>query len=290
MKNSKIILIGGVSILTLAGCSHPNAMPSGYTHHHDRFKSPDSSVSGKVASFQSQEEALSQMGVDQAVEDLLRKITARAGVSPKPVYVLTPEIMEPFYIVVDSALRKNMRDLGYAISNTETGAYAFAYTARNLSKPRGTENDGYPNVELMLKIYDSAASSARLLTEQAGNYYIEGAQNYTINPVNPIINSNWNAVPVPVTTTPASSYYSESMPAPAPRESGPTKMEIIERPIVPTVEYDSFSKEEGIIIFEDEPSYQKTNTDYSDVEYGERRSVNEQPLTTRARVSKHIDY
>jgi len=213
MTYSSRFFILSCSVLALSACGHPNAMPSGYTHHHEQYKSPDATPSqrmGALEDFDAGPAPLSQMDVDIAVDDLLRKITARAGVSPKPVYIMTPDNMGGFYTVVDSALRKNMRDLGYALSDTTTGAYAFAYSARALQKPRGSENDGYPNVEMMLQVFGDASDGARLLTEQTGNYFITGAQTQDIRPAIKTSHQNFNAAPVvaPITqsiTTPASS-------------------------------------------------------------------------------------
>lgn len=273
MKYSHKFFILGFSVLALNACSHPNAMPSGYTYHHDRFKSADPSPALGVVKT-NQESVLSQTDIDRAVDDLLRKITARAGVSPKPVYIITPSMMTPFYSAVDDALRNTMRELGYALSDTQTGAYGFAYSGRNLSKPRGTDNDGYPNVELMLQIYDSVSDNARLLTQQAGNYFIEGAQDYSINLVDAKTSSNWK------TTSHESLPSSESLPpsysvTPVTDFDAPITRSERVNAITPTIEYGSLSKRE----VSDKAG-----------DYSQKRSINAEPLTDRARVSKHIEY
>jgi len=202
MTNSSRFFILSCSVLALSACGHPNAMPSGYTHHHAQYKSPDAtpalSSTGALGTIETTPVRLSQMDVDIAVDDLLRKITARAGVSPKPVYIMTPSNMGGFYNVVDSALRKNMRDLGYATSDTTEGVYAFAYSAREIRKPRGSENDGYPNVEMTLQVFGDASQGAKLLTEQTGNYFIAGASNQNIQPATKTAYQNFNVAPVEV--------------------------------------------------------------------------------------------
>lgn len=183
------ISVSLIGVGLLSACGHPNAMPSGYTHHHEAKGSVDVSadsvtpVVAPIYKSTSDDMVLSLVDIDRAMDDMLRKITARAGVPPKPVFILRPAMPSPFYNAVDSALRTSMRDLGYAISDIETGAYGFAYNARNLSKPRGSENDGHPNVELMLQAYNKVGAGARLLSEQSGNYFIQGAQKQNIKPV-----------------------------------------------------------------------------------------------------------
>lgn len=278
MTYSKNLLIIGVSVLALHACKHPNAMPSGYTHHHDTYKSPDATPAVKPATLDNQNVRLSQMDIDDAVEDLLRKITARAGVSPKPVYILTPSETGAFYNIVDSALRKNMRDLGYAISDTQAGAYAFAYSARELRKPRGSENDGYPNIELTLSVFNKVGDDARLLTEQMGNYFIAGASDQDIRPVTYSSNFSYDA---PVQTHI--------------QKAKPVQLEMIEGdPIVPEIEFKSLSSttQDDIIVFDQEPvrsSAGKVITRPADT-YGAKPVLNDKPSMVSGRVSKKIDY
>ncbi len=203
---SKTILSVSVSLLSaglLSACGHPNAMPSGYTHHHNVKNAVDVSAADSVPLSSTyiaapENQALSLVDVDRAVDDMLRKITARAGVPPKPVYILKPENPTPFYNAVDNALRTSMRDLGYAISDMKAGAYGMAYNARALRKPRGTENDGHPNVELMLQAYSNVESGARLLTEQSGNYFIKGAKAQDIRALRHDIDLKKSSVQSPI--------------------------------------------------------------------------------------------
>ncbi len=117
-----------------------------------------------------------------AVYDLLQRLTARAGMPPKPIYILAPEPMTTFYANIDNDLREGMRHIGYALSDIPTGAYVFAYDARLLERPRGVISTGEPNVEIVLKIFDSVSEDARMLSDEVGRYYIQGAETLNIKP------------------------------------------------------------------------------------------------------------
>jgi hypothetical protein len=317
--SKKFLVIGislGVSALALSACQHPNAMPSGYTHHHEVFKSPDPAPVLTLQTTDNQDIPLSLMDIDMAVEDLLRKVTARAGLPPKPVYILTPPKMTSFYSLIDSALRKNMRDLGYAISDTETGAYAFVYNARELRKPRGTENDGFPNVELVLQVYSALNKEARLLTEQSGNYFIEGASHTDIKPV--IYSSR---LPYDSSSTPFIEEMStvsvetavKTMPRPAPAYVSPKPIEsdatvsrpsildespviVSEDPIVPEIDFKSLSHStsDDIIVFDQEvndpPTGKMLVVPEADEAYGDKPVLNDRPSMIPGRVSRKVEY
>lgn len=287
MTNLKTFLSFGASALILSACGHPNAMPSGYTHHHDNYKSINEPFTDVIPTISNEDTVLSFSDIDRAVDDMLRKITARAGVSPKPVYVLKPSQSSPFYSAVDSALRTSMRDLGYAISDIETGAYGFSYSARKLRKPRGTENDGHPNVELLLQVFSKVGSDAKLLTEQSGNYFIEGASSYKIKPLAsannfvpekvtaPVIQTK---VPVTIPKTSAAPipYKREDIIIEGPEDFAPRKiLAPVSAPklaIVPDINFKSLS-----------------SADISDA-YDNRPIVNERSSAIAGKVSKPVDY
>jgi hypothetical protein len=177
------ILAAGVSALSLGACSHPNAMPTGYTYHNEMYKSPAPPPSSKITTEQRQYmDGKQAEQFRDAVYDLVKRLSGRAGMPPKPVYVLAPDPMTTFYANIDNDLRESMRHLGYAISDVPTGAYVFAYDARLLTKPRGQISTGEPNVELVLRVFDSIGEDARMLTEESGHYYIQGAEVLHIQP------------------------------------------------------------------------------------------------------------
>jgi hypothetical protein len=161
-------------------------MPSGYVYHGNDYKSPTPPESAKFTSMQRK-----YMGPEQAeqfrmaVYDLTSALTEKAGISPKPVYVLDPDQVTPFYTTIGNDLREAMRYLGYVLADSPEGAYVFSYSASHLNKrtPLGNPqivSEGEPNVALALQIYDSVGKDARMLTEQRGNFFIHGAEYYDI--------------------------------------------------------------------------------------------------------------
>ena len=186
-KKSVGFLSLGVSVLALSACSigHPNAFPSGYTYHKQEYKSPAPTESYKITAKQrSNMDAAQAEQFRNAVYDLTTKITSRAGIPPKPVYVMMPDNMDLFYSNIDNDLRESMRHLGYAIADVPTGAYAFAYDARYIAPPKGAQPGTHPNVELIIKVFDVALPEANQLTREAGQYYIQGAEHLYIKPTN----------------------------------------------------------------------------------------------------------
>lgn len=179
------LLIAGVSAVSLSACStsHPNAMPSGYTYHRDTYKSPAPPPTSKVTA--SQRKYMDAAQAEQfrdAVYDLLQRLTYRAGMPPKPIYILAPDPMTTFYANIDNDLRESMRHVGYALSDVPVGSYVFAYDARVKEQPRGYVSEGEPNVELILKVFDQVSPNARMLSEESGWYYIQGAEYLNIKP------------------------------------------------------------------------------------------------------------
>lgn len=279
--SKRFLLLGGSALmLGVAGCSHPNAMPSGYTHHHENYKSPNevSSLSPVfLERLTGTPVPLSVASIDGAVDDMIRKITARAGAAPKPVFIIKPSQKSAFYNAMDNALRVSMRDLGYAISDTTSNAYAISYSARNLMKPRGTENDGNPNVEMILQIFSNPNSDATLLAEQSGNYFIEGAERYTIRPF--IFKRSTTSEPEVESPapelTPLAQQTSLPLMDPMPSFEMPDLIEM-EEPITPDIDFQSLSSESVSSAYED------------------NNLVNTRPAMTETlmsgRVSKPVDY
>lgn len=178
-KTSLSCMALAVSFL-IPACSynHPNPMPSGYSYHHEEYKSPGPKPSSKVTV--KQREYMNAAQAEQfrkAVYDLLERLTMRAGMPPKPVYVMAPDPMTTFYANIDSDLREAMRHIGYAISDVPTDAYVFTYEAL----PVATQNKSVPstgadNVILTLRVYSFNGDEAQQLTEETGQYFIQGAE------------------------------------------------------------------------------------------------------------------
>lgn len=179
---AKISLLAVSTCALLAACSPPSSVPRGYTYHQNEFKSPNPPESPKFTTQQR-----TTMGPEQAdqfrtaVYGLTESLTIRAGMPPKPVYVLKPEKMTPFYSNIDNDLRESLRHLGYTISDTPEGAYAIAYNANIPKRPAGAPAiDTSPNVHLVLYVLDSIGENARLLTQEEGDYYIRGAEDLNV--------------------------------------------------------------------------------------------------------------
>lgn len=190
-KKQLLCLALGSSVLSLGACSynHPNAMPSGYTYHHEDYKSPISPDSQKISIEQRKYmDAAQAEQFRDAVYDLLERLTMRAGMPPKPVFIMAPDPMTTFYANIDNDLRESMRHIGYAISDTPDGAYIFTYEAQEIPAP-AVETAQANNVHLTLRVFDSLGENARQLTEESGQYFIQGADLINIAP------SKYNVLP-----------------------------------------------------------------------------------------------
>ncbi len=185
-KNIRFLAISGcAAVLALTACSIPNSLPRGYVYHQDEYKSPNPPESAK---FTSQQRAT--MGPEQAdqfrlsVYKLVENLTNRAGMPPKPVHVLKPEPMTPFYANMDNDLRESLRHMGYKLTDSTDGAYVFAYNAQILKKekPEGKDVviDTSPNVRLILYVMDGAGEEAKILTQEEGVFYIRGAEELNV--------------------------------------------------------------------------------------------------------------
>lgn len=174
-----------LSALLLGACATPNAIPTGYVYHGEEYKSPLPPESKKVTT--AQREAMGPEQAEQyrdALYDLVNKLTERAGLPPKPIYVVPHDPMNAFYAQVDNDLREAMRHIGYELATAEADAYYFTYDAMLIEKP--DLGDEYPeaammdgnNVEIILQVFDGKGEEATMLTEQRGQYYIQGAEHH----------------------------------------------------------------------------------------------------------------
>ncbi|MEM6781717.1 MAG: hypothetical protein AAF569_07635 [Pseudomonadota bacterium] len=176
-----------VSVIALGACvSTPNPIPTGYVYHGQEYKSPLPPESRKVTKAQRQ-----TMGPQQAEQyrnalyDLVENLTERAGLPPKPIHVIPHDPMNVFYAQVDNDLREAMRHQGYTLATSEMDAYYFTYEAMPLEQP-GLDPDEYPdavvdtgnNVEIILQVFDGQGKEATMLTEQRGQYRIDGAEEF----------------------------------------------------------------------------------------------------------------
>ncbi len=180
-KASLLAVSTCAAVLALAACSMPNSLPRGYVYHKDEYNSPNPPESPKFTELQR-----SSMGPEQAdqfrlaVYSLVENLTNRAGMPPKPVYVLKPEPMTPFYANMDNDLRESLRHMGYKLADTPDDAYVFAYGATVLKKGPIDPADTSPNVHIILHVFDSYGENAKRLTQEEGDFFIRGAENLNV--------------------------------------------------------------------------------------------------------------
>lgn len=178
-----LVLVAGASVLSISACTHPNAMPTGYTYHHDTYKSAPPPLPKEITVEQRNHmDAVQAEQFRDGTYDLLEKLTARAGMPPKPVYVLAPKPMSTFYANIDNDLRENMRHIGYALSDTPVEAYVFTYNAEYIEPAEDMTSSDAANVLLTLRVYDGMGEAANLLSTETGSFYIKGAEALDIQP------------------------------------------------------------------------------------------------------------
>ncbi|MEM8833396.1 MAG: hypothetical protein AAGB32_02530 [Pseudomonadota bacterium] len=201
MKKQTILSLSSLGLLSvsLGACmmAHPNPIPTGYTYHHDTYKSAAPPLSNTITTQQRR-----YMDEEQATQfrdgtyALLEGLTMRAGMPPKPIYVLAPNPMTNFYANIDNDLRDNMRHIGYALSDTPDDAYIFTYDASYIAPTDGTYVEGQPNVELTLRVFNEISETGRMLSEETGRFYIKGAETLKIQP------TRYGMLPTPENTKP----------------------------------------------------------------------------------------
>ena len=180
IKFLSILILSGLSVFGLQACDHPNAMPTGYTYHHETFKSAAPPLPKSINDEQRDFMDSTQAGQFRtAVYQLLERLTMRAGMPPKPAYILAPVPMTPFYANIDNDMRETMRYIGYAIADMPTGAYVFTYEAMPVDDALTNEN-----VMLIIRVFDKIGKEAKILAQESGQFYIQGAETLTITSPN----------------------------------------------------------------------------------------------------------
>lgn len=186
MTRYPALFFSAAALLITAACAHPSPIPTGYVYHDGLYKSALPPESSKVTKAQR-----AVMGPEQAQQfrtalyDLVDRLTDRAGLPPKSVYVLPHDPMNAFFAQVDNDLREAMRHTGYTLAASPDNAYTFTYDALLIEKPE-LDPVEYPqaavasdnNVEIILKVFKGAGEQAAQLTEERGLYRIDGAEQY----------------------------------------------------------------------------------------------------------------
>lgn len=184
-KNIILSVALGASVSFLGACSlsYPHSMPTGYTHHHKTYQSPGAETTTEPIVVE-QRQYMSMTQAKQfrnGIYNLLEKLTSRAGMPPKPVYILGPQPTTSFYANLDNHLRSSMRHIGYDLASSPEGAYIFTYDAMPLmSVDEGLSVKN--NVQLTLNVFTGMGESSKQLTQETGAYFIEGAEHLNIIP------------------------------------------------------------------------------------------------------------
>ncbi len=177
-----VFVLSSCAVLgALTACDVPNSVPRGYVYHADAYKSPNPPESPKFTELQR-----TTMGPEQAdqfrlaVYTLVDNLTNRAGMPPKAVYVVKPEPMTPFYANFDNDLRESLRHVGYRLADKPDDAYPMSYKAEIIKKENRAPDDASPNVHLTLYVHDKLGDDGRVLTEESGDFYIQGAESLNV--------------------------------------------------------------------------------------------------------------
>jgi hypothetical protein len=98
--------------------------------------------------------------------------------------VQSADPLPPFYAMIDNDLRDVLAHIGYALSQTPDGAYIFQYDAEKIDQST-TVKDGEldhqsPNVNLSISVIDGPGREGKVLTTQSGDYFIQGADDFSI--------------------------------------------------------------------------------------------------------------
>lgn len=179
---SALILSSCVATFALGACS-PNAIPDGYVYHDKPYKSANPPKSSKFSEVQRASMGAAQ--ADQfrlAIYDLVDKLTMRAGMPPKAVFVDKPKPMTAFYSNLDNDLRESLRHVGYRLADSPEDAYVMSYAVEPIKREKGAPpvQPGSPNMRISLFVSDSLGEEARVLTHEIGDYYIQGGEDLNI--------------------------------------------------------------------------------------------------------------
>lgn len=125
----KLTLFLGLStaIISLNACKtimDPTFIPSGYTYHHDVYKSPPADKPWSIGYDYSREENVAILNKWRDVaSDLTDKLAEDASLVGAPVFLASPDLDNAFSLSLDHALREEFRARGVmlvAIPNEET--------------------------------------------------------------------------------------------------------------------------------------------------------------------------
>lgn len=117
----KLSLIIGLStaVIALNACKtliEPTFIPSGYTYHHDEYKSPGADKPWHIGYDYSRDENAHVLNKWRMVAaDLTDKLEESASLGATPVFLASPDIDNAFSLSLDHALREEFRSRGFAL-------------------------------------------------------------------------------------------------------------------------------------------------------------------------------
>lgn len=107
------------AIITLNACKtvmDPTFLPSGYTYHHDTYKSPPADKPWSIGYDYSRAENAAILNKWQNVAaDVTDQLVATAPLDTMPVFLASPDIDNAFSLSLDHALREEFRSRGYEL-------------------------------------------------------------------------------------------------------------------------------------------------------------------------------
>ena len=122
----KFPLILGLSAIALSlnACKSfmaPTFIPSGYTYHHDEYKSPPAENPWGIGYDYIRESNKAMLDDWRDVaSDLTDKLESSASLGASPVFLSSPTLDNAFTISLDHALREEFRARGYTLSSLPT--------------------------------------------------------------------------------------------------------------------------------------------------------------------------
>ena len=143
----RVFVFSSLLLIALTGCKpvwNPTFMPSGYTYHHDEYKSapgPEAKPIGYTYSASDNQKVIDDW--QNAARDLLLRAKANDIRPTGPVYLTTDMNPSVFQSTFDSALRDELRAQGYTLSdNPEEGTHLFysAYDPNDQGPPETVYN------------------------------------------------------------------------------------------------------------------------------------------------------
>lgn len=175
-------ILGGLTIigagaLTLAACTKPSPMPTGYTYHRHYYKTPPAPPAAPIGYDYSAPANSFVMGMwhDIAAE-LVGNLESAYGLSPQEIFVKPPFLKGAQTQSLDYSLRQVLADKGYTITPFNPNILTLSFEIKELPEeqkaayenalpdvPHGDPADFGP--KLILLYLDQTGSGRQMLQE-----------------------------------------------------------------------------------------------------------------------------